>query len=146
MAETAKTPNDPGRLKCTVVTPERIMIDQKADFVALPILDGELGVLPGHMPTVARLGYGELRVKSGQVVQRYFVDGGFAQIRGTVVSILTARAIPVQQIDKAGADAELARAEAQPAGNTLRDRDEKDKALARARALVRLARSAPPAV
>ena len=49
-------------LKCVVVTPERACLDEVADFVALPMFDGELGVLPGRAALIGRLGYGELRL------------------------------------------------------------------------------------
>src|SRR5947209_19739592 len=90
-------------LKCVVVTPERAVLDVPADFVALPMYDGELGVLPGRAPLIGRLGYGELRVTQERVVRRFFVDGGFVQIRANVVSVLTQRAVPAEQIDTAQA-------------------------------------------
>ena len=82
------------RLQCVVVTPERTLFDELVDFVALPLYDGELGVLPGHTPLIGRLGYGELRTKVAGATRRYFVDGGFAQVRDDVVTVLTNRAIP----------------------------------------------------
>ena len=54
-----------GRLQCVVVTPERTLFDELVDFVALPLFDGELGVLPGRSPLIGRLGYGELRTRIG---------------------------------------------------------------------------------
>ena len=41
-------------LRCVVVTPERALLDETADFVALPMYDGELGVLPGRSPLIDR--------------------------------------------------------------------------------------------
>src|SRR5690242_12036197 len=70
------------RLQCVVVTPERKFLDEVVEFVALPLSDGELGVLPGRTPLIGRLGYGELRIRSaGGTARRFFIDGGFAQIR-----------------------------------------------------------------
>ena len=86
MAETLL--NQP--LQCVVVTPERAVLDEPADFVALPMYDGELGVLPGRAPLIGRLGYGELRIRRGQETRRFFVDGGFAQVRANTVTVLTA--------------------------------------------------------
>jgi F-type H+-transporting ATPase subunit epsilon len=79
-------------LHVAVVTPERSLLDAKADFVAVPMYDGEIGVLPGRAPLIGRLGYGELRIKKGGTTQRLFVDGGFVQIRGDEVTVLTSRA------------------------------------------------------
>ncbi len=52
------------RLQCVVVTPERTLFDELVEFVALPLYDGELGVLPGRTPLIGRLGYGELRTRT----------------------------------------------------------------------------------
>ena len=89
----------PGSLQCVVVTPERAILDEPVDFVALPMYDGELGVLPGRAPLIGRLGYGELRLRHGATTRRFFVDGGFAQVRSNVVTVLTPRAIRGEDID-----------------------------------------------
>src|ERR671929_1842287 len=93
--ETASTSTP---IQCVVVTPERAVLDEACDFVALPMYDGELGVLPGRAPLIGRLGYGELRTRRGNVVHRFFVDGGFVQIRGNVVTVLTPRALKAEEI------------------------------------------------
>jgi F-type H+-transporting ATPase subunit epsilon len=127
------------RLQCVVVTPERTWLDELVDFVALPVYDGELGVLPGHTPLIARLGYGELRTKAAESVHRYFVDGGFAQVRDDVVTVLTHRALPAEQIDATAAAQELERVEARRAVTDLEFADQK-RAVARARGMIRVAR------
>ncbi len=126
------------RLQCVVVTPERTLFDQSVDFVALPLYDGELGVAPGRAPLIGRLGYGEMRTNAGGVTHRYFLDGGFAQVRNNVVTVLTNRAIPAEQIDPTAVAAELERAKAQPAPTEVQ-RDAKAKAIDRARAQIRIA-------
>ena len=68
-------------LQCVVVTPERAVLDEYAEMVVLPMYDGELGVLPGRAPIIGRLGAGELRLKTGGAVKRYFVEAGFVQVR-----------------------------------------------------------------
>src|SRR5436309_11758 len=87
------------QLKCVVVTPERAVLDEPAEFVALPMYDGELGVLPGRAPLIGRLGAGELRLQRRGAVRRYFVDGGFAQVRADMVTVLTQKALPAEEID-----------------------------------------------
>src|SRR5262249_51842694 len=69
----------------------------------LPMYDGELGVAPGRAPLIGRLGYGELRVRKGPRVSRYYVDGGFVQVRADVVSVLTPRGVEADKIDVAAA-------------------------------------------
>jgi F-type H+-transporting ATPase subunit epsilon len=97
MVETGTT----GRaLKCVVVTPERALLDETVDFVVLPMYDGELGVLPGRAPLIGRLGYGELRIRRGEQTDRFFVDGGFAQVRANTVTVLTPRALKADEINE----------------------------------------------
>src|SRR5438309_2460720 len=94
----ADTPTTARELHCVVVTPERVLLDEPADFVALPMYDGELGVLPGRAPLIGRLGFGELRIRQGNQVRRFYIDGGFAQVRNDTVSVLTPRAMPANEI------------------------------------------------
>ena len=126
------------RLQCVVVTPERAVLDETADFVALPMYDGELGVLPGRAPLIGRLGYGELRVRDGDRSQRYYVDGGFAQIRSNTVTVLTPRALRAEEID-AGAVQETLEAAKAPTLSPEEQR-ERERTQQRARAQLRLAR------
>lgn len=126
------------RLQCVVVTPERTLFDELVEFVALPLYDGELGVLPGRAPLIGRLGYGELRTRTQGVARRYFIDGGFAQVRDDVVTILTSRATPAGQIDTAAAAREFEKAEALRA-STDAELAERSRAVARARAQIRVA-------
>lgn len=90
-------------VQCVVVTPERTVLDASVDFVSLPMYDGELGVLPGRAALIGRLGPGELRIRKGNETQRYFVDGGFAQVRADVVTVLTLRALKADEIDQQAA-------------------------------------------
>ncbi|HRF01800.1 MAG TPA: ATP synthase F1 subunit epsilon [Pirellulaceae bacterium] len=97
-------------LRCIVVTPETTVVDVPADFVALPLYDGELGVAPGHSPMIGRLGHGELRVKGKNGPQAYYVDGGFVQVADNVVSVLTNRALTPAALDPAEARGLIERA------------------------------------
>jgi F-type H+-transporting ATPase subunit epsilon len=130
-----KKPGD--RVRCVVVTPERTLFDQLVEFVALPLFDGELGVLPGRLPLIGRLGYGELRTKEAGATKRYFIDGGFAQVRDDVVTVLTSRATPAASINTEAAARELEQAQMRKA-HTDREQTEKAKAVDRARAQVRV--------
>jgi F-type H+-transporting ATPase subunit epsilon len=128
-------------LQCVVVTPEVTVLDRTVDFVALPLYDGELGVLPGRAPLVARLGYGELRVTSGGQTSSYYVDGGFVQLRHNVVTVLTARAVPADRIDQSAAQSLLEAAGCQ-VPTTPEGFEGKTISLARARAQLAIARRA----
>jgi F-type H+-transporting ATPase subunit epsilon len=129
------------QLHCIVVTPETTLLDEQVDFVALPLYDGEIGIAPGRSPLIGRLGYGELRLVSAGQTRRYYVDGGFVQVANNTVSLLTNRAVPATEIDRAVAQENLNQARARKANNdellAIRDRLEKQ-----ARAQLRLAGSA----
>jgi len=127
------------KLQCVVVTPEKTLFDEWVDFVALPLYDGEAGILPGRTPLIGRLGFGELRTKTGETVKRYFVDGGFVQVRGDVVTVLTNRAVPAQELAAAAAAKELEVAGSQ-AVTSESEFVEHERAVARARGKIRVAR------
>jgi F-type H+-transporting ATPase subunit epsilon len=126
------------RIQCVVVTPEKTLIDEAVNFVALPLYDGELGVLPGRAPLIGRLGFGELRTRTGDIVRRYFVDGGFAQVRDDVVTVLTSRAIPAETLDATAAARELEVLDSKRVVTDLEYNDHQ-KAVSRARGIIRVA-------
>jgi F-type H+-transporting ATPase subunit epsilon len=130
-------------LQCVVVTPERALLDQTVDFVVLPMYDGELGVLPGRAPLIGRLGYGELRIKRGERTDRFFVDGGFAQVRANVVTVLTARALKAEEINEVAAQQALT--EALIPAPTPQEQEVRTKAQERARAQLRVKQHAQAA-
>jgi F-type H+-transporting ATPase subunit epsilon len=114
-------------MQCIVVTPERTLYDQPAEFVALTLYDGEIGIAPGHTPMIGRLGFGEMRVRrEGGQTDRYYIEGGFVEVLDDVVSVLTQRAIPADQIDAAVAREQLLSAQsrraATPEAAAVRDR------------------------
>jgi len=126
------------RLHCVVVTPETTLFDEAVDFVALPLFDGELGVLPGRAPLIGRLGYGELRTNLGAETKSYYIDGGFAQVRDDVVTVLTSNAQPAHKIDRVAASASLAKAQTiHP--TTDAEFADRDRMMDRARAQLRIA-------
>ena len=87
-----------GHLRVVVVTPERAVLDEAAEMVILPMIDGELGVQRGRAPLIGRLGAGELRLNSESGVTRWFIDAGFVQVRSNVVTVLTAKARPASEV------------------------------------------------
>ncbi|MEX1223598.1 MAG: ATP synthase F1 subunit epsilon [Pirellulales bacterium] len=125
-------------LHVMVVTPEATVLRRNAEFVALPLYDGELGVLPGRAPLIGRLGFGELRVREGDVVDRYFVEGGFAQVVGDNISVLTNHAIPADKIDADVAREQLSEAQSRKA-NTDELLEIRDRLIKQARAQIRIA-------
>lgn len=125
-------------MECMVVTPEATVLQTPAQFIALPLYDGELGVAPGHSPFIGRLGYGELRVTEGGITRRFYIDGGFVQVADDVVSILTNSALPAEKLDIGVAREHLAGARARKA-NSPESLAIRDRAEQQARAQIRVA-------
>ncbi len=125
------------QINIVVVTPETTTLEAEVDGVIVPLIDGSAGILPGHSPMIGRLGPGELRTNTGSTTDRYYVDGGFVQVDGNNVSVLTGRSVPVGEIDLAAAKTALAEAEKLEAGNTELIAI-KNKSIEQARAQIRM--------
>ena len=95
-------------MKCIVVTPEKTVLTQEASFIVLPLIDGEYGILPNHAPLIARLGAGELRITDTDGKQmHYYLEGGFAEVLGDTVALMTMYSVPAQDLDLSQAETEL---------------------------------------
>ena len=128
-------------LRCVVVTPEETVLDTAAEFVALPLFDGEVGIGLHHSPMIGRLGCGELRIRNGSETQRFYVDGGFVQIADNVVSVLTNRSMLADKVDAEVAQEQITSA----LGSRVAGDDQlaiRDRTLSQARAQLRMARKA----
>ena len=127
-------------MHCIVVTPDKTVVDLEANFVAIPLYDGEYGVLTGHSPMVGRLGAGELRLKTPNgTTEHYFVAGGFVEVLDDDISLLTTRAYPVSEIDPVEVQQELDSILAKPA-TTAEHAYLREKSMAACRAQLRLAK------
>ncbi len=129
-----------GALFCTVVTPEATVLETSAQFVALPLADGEIGIAPGHSPLIGRLGYGQLRTVDGDKHTSLYIDGGFVEIVGNQISVLTNRAVVVDKLDAAVLEEQLRTSLARPA-NTPELLAQRDRIQLQTRAQLRIARS-----
>jgi F-type H+-transporting ATPase subunit epsilon len=138
MAETHTTAG--AALQCVVVTPESTVIDTPAEFVAVPLFDGEVGIASNRAPLIGRLGYGELRIRrDGSATTSVYVDGGFVQVADNVVSVLTNRASPATSLDAAAAREQLRTALASHAAGE-QEMAIRDRRLLQARGQLRVAR------
>jgi F-type H+-transporting ATPase subunit epsilon len=94
----------PTQLQLILVTPETTLMDEPVSALRFPLYDGQIGILPGRAPMVGRLGFGELHLtRTDGSDADYFIDGGFVQVTGSEVSILTNRALTRDKIDSAQA-------------------------------------------
>ena len=91
-------------LKLEIVTPDGTAYSEDVNMVTLPGVEGQLGILPRHIPLMTPMVAGEMIVrKDGQ--DRFLVVGdGFVEITGDHVAILTDLAIAAESFDDAKAE------------------------------------------
>ena len=99
-------------IKLEIVTPETKTFSEDVDMVTLTGTEGEMGILPQHMPLMTQLVAGEIIARKGAQTIFLAVGDGFVQVTGERVAILTDMAILAQNIDEAAAELARQRAEA----------------------------------
>ena len=105
--ELATGPLRSGVLRLDVVTPAGVAVRKDVDQVEAPSVDGEFGVLPGHLPLLAALKAGVVRFRSEGKTFVLAVGAGFAEAGGDAMTILTDRCLDAKDIDLAKARADL---------------------------------------
>ena len=87
-------------LTLEIVTPEGRVYSDTVDTVVLPTVQGEVGILPGHIPLLIQIEDGELRVQKGNTTESLACGRGFAEITADRISVLAEQAINVAAIDE----------------------------------------------
>ena len=122
------------KLQVELVTAEGRVLSQEADFVVAPGIEGDLGVLPRHIPLLTPLRTGEIMVRNEGHEEFFFVAGGFLEVLPDKVVILADVAERAEDIDEARA--QEARKSAQEA--LAQDEGDADAAAQLERAIFRL--------
>ena len=122
------------KLQVELLTAEGHVLSQEADFVVAPGVEGDLGVLPRHVPLLTPLRTGEIMVRNNGQEEFFFVAGGFLEVMPDKVVILADVAERAEDIDEAAA--EEARKSAQDA--LAQDEGDADAAAQLERAIFRL--------
>ncbi|MBU4234169.1 MAG: F0F1 ATP synthase subunit epsilon [Desulfobacterales bacterium] len=82
-----------------VVTPDRLVLSTQAEVVVCPGVEGQFGVLPGHIAFLSALDIGEMYYKAGGKTEYLAVSGGFAEVTGEKVTIVAESAEMGREID-----------------------------------------------
>lgn len=98
-------------MRLNIVTPEKKIFENEVDQVSLPTFDGEITVLKNHVPLMTQIKPGELTIKSGGKTEYFVTGGGFVEITGKRVSVLTDLAETSQEISIEKAEEAKRRAE-----------------------------------
>jgi F-type H+-transporting ATPase subunit epsilon len=99
------------KLLFEVVTPDRKLLSVEADVVVLPGVEGQFGVLSGHVPFLSALDIGEMYYRDGAKTEYLSVSGGFAEVTGKKVTIVAEAAELGREIDIERARRAMERAE-----------------------------------
>jgi F-type H+-transporting ATPase subunit epsilon len=99
------------KLLLQVATPNGQALDIEVEWAQVPGSEGELGILPGHLPLLASLRPGVLRYSEKGTERVAAVDIGFAEAGPGKVALLTETFLPPERIDTAEVKAELEEAE-----------------------------------
>jgi len=121
-------------IQLEIVTPERLVVSEPAEYIEIPGETGYLGVLPGHAPLITELAPGELTYRNGNQTKRLAVAWGFAEVLQDKVTILAEAAEKAEEIDIARAEAAKKKAEAELEKSGLEVNEEAQEALQRAQA------------
>jgi F-type H+-transporting ATPase subunit epsilon len=100
----------PGQLTLLIISPDRVVLDERVDSVRLPGVDGSFGVLPRHAPLVAALAVGVLHYRQGGAEQLLFVSEGFCEVARDVVRVVAEAGEKPAEIDEQRAKAAEQRA------------------------------------
>ena len=106
-------------LKLEIVTPEAKIFSEDVEMVFVPGVEGELGILPKHIPLMTMIKPGELRVSSKGQDTFMAVGEGFVEVTGESVTVLTDMAVEEKAIDETAAEAAVKRAQEALRGNHL---------------------------
>lgn len=98
-------------LTLEIVTPDARVYSDTIDSVVIPTVEGEVGILPGHIPLLTQVEHGELRVTKGAETLFLAISGGFAEIESDRVHVLAENAISEEKIDEKAVEEALRRAE-----------------------------------
>lgn len=123
-----------------IITPERVFYEGKAEMIVFQSVEGELGVLAGHIPltTVIDSTVFYLKDTMDQPQKMAAVHEGFVEILPDQVTVLTEAAEWPEEIDEERAKAAKARAEKRLEQGDSQNLDLRRAQLALMRSLTRL--------
>ena len=83
-----------------LVSPDRLLMSVEADAVAMPGMEGDFGVLPGHAPLISALRAGIIAIEGGsEGPDQVYIAGGFAEVVADRLTVLAEEAVPVDDMD-----------------------------------------------
>ena len=103
------------KLQLSVVTPERLVVNEEVDQVNVPGVEGDLGILYDHAPILTTMRPGQFSYESvgekGRETVKMVVSGGYLEVTDNRVIILAEAVEFLDEIDRERAKVSLAKAE-----------------------------------
>ena len=100
-----------------LVSPDRLLMSVEADAVAMPGMEGDFGVLPGHAPLISALRAGVIIIEGGsEGPDQVYIAGGFAEVAAEHLTVLAEEAVPVDDMDRADIEQRIQEANDELAG------------------------------
>jgi F-type H+-transporting ATPase subunit epsilon len=78
-------------LHIEITTPEKLVLDQEADYAEIPGKSGYMGILPGHAALLSELGEGKLTLTTAGKTESFTIKGGYVEVRDNHVRVLADR-------------------------------------------------------
>ncbi len=100
------------KLNFSLVSPERELYSGEVDQVDIPGAEGDFGVFPNHSPLMAAIRTGAITVYLDGTETKFFVQGGFADVMPTGLTILAERAVALESLDRSDIETQIASVEA----------------------------------
>ena len=100
------------KLNFSLVSPERELYSGEVDQVDIPGTEGDLGVFPNHSPLMAAIRTGTITVIESETETKFFVQGGFADVTPSGLTVLAEKAMALDALDRAQVEADIAALEA----------------------------------
>jgi len=101
------------KIQLEIITPEKVVLSEEVDSVTIPAQEGEVTILPEHIPLFTRVIPGEIKYKAGKGEQFMAVQEGFLEVLNDKVNIITNYAVRSEEIEVAKVEAAKKRAEQQ---------------------------------
>ena len=125
-------------IQLRIVTPRQSVLDEPVLEVTGPGTVGEFGVLPNHITFLTSLEAGVMSFRTASGLRRLAIRGGFAEVADNVMTVLADAAEFAEEVDRAGAEADLRAAESRLQGLSPLDPTWADADSVRRWALARL--------
>jgi F-type H+-transporting ATPase subunit epsilon len=83
-----------------IITPSAVIFDKACKIVTMPGEEGVFGAMPGHVPLIASLQSGIIKVDTGEREESFFIHGGISQVNGEAVNIVTEFGLDISKVTK----------------------------------------------